>query len=212
MPIRMHPARSACQEKGSRCRDWLRVHVVDDDKIARDTISAILTASGYRVSKYRDAAEFLSHISARDSGYLLVDLRMPGMNGIQLVDRLVQSEAPFAMLVVSGHADVPLAVQAMNAGALDIIQKPFTRAVLLDQMKRVKRTWVALEKSRRRMPGSRVHALSVREHQVLKLTLAGFSSKEIARQLGGSPRTVETHRSNIMRKMGVKRLSELLDD
>lgn len=195
-----------------QCRlDWKHVHVVDDDLRTRDTIGAVLTASGYRVSKYRDAAEFLSRISMHMSGYLLVDLCMPEMNGIQLVDRLVQTQAPFAMLVVSGHADVPLTVQAMKAGALDIIQKPFTSVALLEQLKTAKRAWVDLS-SRRRTRDIKIHALSVREQQVLELTLAGRSSKEVARQLGGSPRTVETHRSNIMKKMAVKSLFELLHD
>lgn len=195
------------QETGS----GVQIYIVDDDKIARETIGAMLVVSRHRISKYSDAEEFLAAMGPEDRGCLLADVRMPGMGGIQLIERLARVRAPFAMLVISGHADVPLAVQAIKAGALDIIEKPFTKTVLLDQ---IRKAIVAFEQDQSRQPTqSPAHkspGLSVRERQVLKLTIAGHSSKEIARQLGGSPRTIETHRANIMKKMGVKRLSALI--
>lgn len=190
----------------------VRIFVVDDDPLVRDAIGAILEGSGFQTNRFSDAADFLARIQPNDFGCLLVDIRMPGIDGIQLIEQLSRSRAPFAVMVVSGHADVPLAVRAIKAGAMDVIQKPFTKTVLLEQVRKAALAASELNETIQRVQGlsHKTRSLSVREHQVLKFAVEGHSSKETARELGVSPRTVETHRASIMKKMGVKRLAELI--
>lgn len=188
-----------------------KIHIVDDDPLLRETASHILRTAGFSTASYPSADEFLAQITTADSGCLLLDIRMPGTGGIDLLEHLAKVRAPFCVVVVTGHADVPSAVRAIKAGAVDIIEKPFTKALLLQGVAKAMNAAIArnrlIERTKHLSQLSR--SLSAREQQILKLIVDGYSSKEAAQQLGISPRTVDNHRANIMRKMGVKRISAL---
>jgi two-component system, LuxR family, response regulator FixJ len=189
------------------------VYVVDDDKAVRDSLSVLLESKGYMVRNFASAPEFLAAASSLPLGCLIVDILMPEMDGLELGERLCALSLDFPMIVITGHADVPLAVQAMKAGAGDFIEKPFAAEPLLD----------SLEQARSRLgpsPGERDPAtaaaaarlalLSPREREVLEGLLDGLSNKSIAYDLAISPRTVEIHRARVMDKMGARSLSELV--
>ena len=190
------------------------VHLVDDDEAVRDSLAALLETHDFEVSTYPSGEAFLSACLASASGCLLTDIRMPGMDGLTLQERVVAAYPGLSVIVMTGHADVPLAVRAMKAGAIDFIEKPFPAPAIVDAIER------ALGESvRRREPAvpqpnaeirERLASLTPREREVLDGLVAGLPNKTIAYDLGISPRTVEIHRARVMEKMRAKSLSELV--
>jgi two-component system response regulator FixJ len=187
--------------------------VVDDDEAVRDSLSALLESKDYIVASFAAAAEFLSVAATLRPGVLIADIRMPEMDGLELQQRLKERSLQFPLIVITGHGDVPLAVRAMKAGAIDFIEKPFAMDVILDS--------IAIGCKRLLTTGSqgddfaakaaeRLSELSPRERDVLKGLLSGLPNKSIAYDLGISPRTVEIHRARVMEKMHARSLSELI--
>jgi two-component system response regulator FixJ len=188
------------------------VFVVDDDRAMRDSLRWLLESVGLTVRTYSTAAAFLREYEPAQPGCLVLDVRMPGMSGLDLQAELVRRGAGLPTIVVTGHAEVPMAVRAVKAGAVDFIEKPFSDQHLLDRVRQ------ALEidrlerevRHRREAARRRLESLTARERQVLGLVVAGKANKEIAATLGLSPKTVEVHRAHVMSKMAVDSLAELI--
>ena len=184
------------------------VHLIDDDPMVRESLEQVLKALGYRTSAHGSAEEFLQALPGLLPGCLVLDIRLPGMNGLELQRELQRRNAVFQVIVVSGHADVPLAVQAMRAGAIDIIEKPYDLARLRQSLD------AAMVSQQRELQvktaADRLTRLSPREREVLAGLMDGLSNKLIAHQLGISMRTVEVHRAHVMEKLGAASLAETL--
>lgn len=190
-------------------QDSAIIYVVDDDEAVRQSLAFLLGSAGLAVRLYDSAASFLAGLSGVSGGCLITDLRMPGMSGLELLHALKAKACRLPTIVITGHGDVPLAVEAMKAGAIDFIEKPFDQEVLLGAVK------TALERSggaseEERAVAAKLASLSARERQVLEGLIDGHSNKAIARDLGISPRTVEVYRANLMTKMEARSLSELI--
>jgi two-component system, LuxR family, response regulator FixJ len=188
------------------------VYVVDDDEAVRDSLSVLLEVNGYTSHAFSSAQEFLAAAPTLRPGCLIADIRMPRMDGLEMQQRLIERALPFPLIVVTGHGDVPLAVRAMKAGALDFIEKPFTAETILGG---VKDALARLAEPRAQdavasTAAARLETLSPREREVMEGLLAGLPNKSIAYDLGISPRTVEIHRARVMDKMGARSLSELV--
>jgi two-component system response regulator FixJ len=188
------------------------IHLIDDDEDVRRSLAFLLGTAGLAVRVHESALRFLDQLGDVQPGCIITDVRMPGMDGLELQQRLKEMGIGMPIIVMTGHADVPLAVQAMKAGAVDFIEKPFDDDVLLSAVR------VALnahEKGGQSTPETthvqaKLDSLSTRERQVLEGLLAGHPNKTIAYDLGLSPRTVEVHRATVMAKMGANSLSELV--
>ncbi len=189
------------------------VYIVDDDEAVRNSLSVLLESKGYTVRSFASAPEFLAAAPSLPIGCLIVDIRMPEMDGLELGEHLRARALEFPMIVITGHADVPLAVQAMKAGAIDFIEKPFASETMLDSLAAA-RSRLAASPSERHpataAAAARLALLSPREREVLEGLLAGLPNKSIAYDLAISPRTVEIHRARVMDKMGARSLSELI--
>ena len=187
------------------------VLIADDDEAVRDSLQILLEASGYRVRSFASGSEFLSAARPEGEACLVIDVRMPGLGGLEVQERLQAEGAALPVVVITGHGEVPLAVRAMKAGAVDFVEKPFSESVILGAVER------ALEIGRRQEGGvaaaeakARIGRLSGREREVLDRLVAGKPNKVIAHELSISPRTVEIHRARVMEKTGAKSLSELV--
>ena len=188
------------------------VYIVDDDEAVRDSLSLLLESKGYGVNSFGSALDFLVAAHALPIGCLIVDIRMPEIDGLELQERLKAGGLDFPMIVITGHADVPLAVRAMKAGAIDFIQKPFTSETILDGLAEA---LSRLASPNERDPAAAAAAeklarLSRREREVLAGLLGGLPNKSIAYDLEISPRTVEIYRARVMSKMEARSLSELI--
>jgi len=189
------------------------VHLVDDDEAVRESLAALLDVHDFTVATYPSGEAFLASCPAGAAGCLLTDIRMPEMDGLALQERVAASYPDLSVIVMTGHADVPLAVRAMKAGAIDFIEKPFPAPAIVDAIERA-----LAETARRRgaqpQPNTeireRLDSLTPREREVLDGLVAGLPNKTIAYDLGISPRTVEIHRARVMEKMRAKSLSELV--
>ena len=189
-----------------------QVFVIDDDAAMRDSLDFLLAAAGFAVETFESAADFLAVLPEVETGCVVTDVRMPGIDGIELLKRLKQEKASLAVVVMTGHGDVALAVEAMKAGAADFIEKPFDDERLIETVR------AALADAPRRDDAeaaaspivARVASLSPRERQVMEGLVAGLSNKAIAREYEISPRTVEVYRANVMTKMQAANLSELV--
>ena len=187
-----------------------RVYVIDDDEALRDSLLFLLDSAGFEVTLFETAQQFLDALPALSFGCVVSDVRMPGIDGIELLKRLKGEHSAFPIVVMTGHGDVPLAVEAMKAGAIDFIEKPFDEQAILDAVR------AALERCGDEGDGDRAAVvgklalLSERERQVLDGLISGHANKTIAHNLGISPRTVEVYRANLMAKMQAKSLSELI--
>ncbi len=188
------------------------VYVVDDDEGVRDSLQWLLEGKDYRVRCYDSAENFLNRYDAREVACLIVDIRMGGMTGLELQDRLVERKSPLPIVFITGHGDVPMAVDTMKKGAMDFIQKPFQEDALVNLVERM------LEQakgafSEHQQSASRdalLAKLTTREAQVLERIVAGRLNKQIADDLGISIKTVEAHRANIMEKLNANTVADLL--
>jgi two-component system response regulator FixJ len=188
------------------------VFVVDDDPGVRDSLTMLLESSGSAAKCYDSAAAFLASEAPNARGCLIVDVQMPDMNGLQLQNELVARRSPLTVIIMTGHGDIPIAVQAMKAGALDFLEKPFDDDVLLDSVRRAldRASAAASQADATKEAQTRLAQLTDRERQVLDLIVAGKANKVIAYELSISPRTVEIHRSRVMEKMGAGNLADLV--
>jgi two-component system, LuxR family, response regulator FixJ len=188
------------------------VHVIDDDDAVRDSLKFLLTAAGIEVRTYVSAKAFLDTLANSVSGCVITDVRMPEMSGIELLQRIQEMQLALPVIVITGHGDVPLAVEAMKIGAVDFLEKPFDDEVLLAAVRAALRRKGAEDgrEAERRQLIERIEALSRRERQVLDGLVAGHPNKIIAFDLGISPRTVEIYRANLMTKMQAASLSDLV--
>ncbi len=188
------------------------VHVVDDEEPVRKSLAFLLATAGFPVRVHESATGFLAMAPAAGKACLITDLRMPDMSGVELLERLHGMGVMMPTVVITGHGDVPMAVAAMKAGAVDFIEKPFEDEILIDAVKRAAgRLDDAMEiVDDIRSLRSRLEALSERERQILSMIVAGLPNKTIAYDLCISPRTVEVHRANIMSKMQARSLPELV--
>jgi len=188
------------------------VHVIDDDDAARDSLEFLLRSAKFEVKSYDSASAFLKATSGVNVGCVITDVRMPGMGGIELLKELQKRPGPLAVIIITGHGDVPLAVEAMKNGAIDFLEKPFDDAVLLRSVKAAFNQRGQMEKreAERAEILEKLAALSNRERQVLEGLVAGLPNKSIAFDLSISPRTVEIYRANLMTKMEADSLSDLV--
>jgi two-component system response regulator FixJ len=188
------------------------VYVVDDDQAVRDGLKALLTVSGYLVEPFDSAESFLAAIDRGATGCAILDIRMPGMNGLELQRELKRRGMALPVVIVTGHGDVPLAVAALKAGAVDFIEKPFDSDALLSSIEEALRRGAAALASAfdRDTVATRVAQLTPREREVLDLVVAGHPNKVVADRLGIAVRTVEIHRARVMEKMQARNLSELI--
>ncbi|MDE2488590.1 MAG: response regulator transcription factor FixJ [Alphaproteobacteria bacterium] len=188
------------------------VHVIDDDAAMRDSLEFLLESADLTARSYESAVAFLEHLDHLEPGCIVTDVRMPEMSGLELVSRLKDLNVGLPVIVMTGHADVPLAIQAMKAGVLDFIEKPFDDEALISVIRAALNQ--ARDQGQRAAELSEIRAklesLSPRERDVLEGLVAGSANKVIAYDLGISPRTVEIYRANLMTKMGAASLSELV--
>jgi FixJ family two-component response regulator len=188
------------------------VFVVDDDEAIRDSLQMLLASVGLKSAGFASAQEFLADYDPSQPGCLVLDVRMPGMSGIELQQRLVDMKSMLPVIFITGHGDVPMAVHAMRAGAVDFVQKPFSEQSLLDRIQQ------ALERDTRSRALlvsrdkilQRIATLTPREKQVMDRVVSGEANKVIAIELGVSERTVEIHRARVMRKMEAESLPHLV--
>ena len=184
------------------------VHIVDDDEAVRDSLGFLLEAAGYATRAWSSGESLLAALPTLEPGCIVLDVRMPGMDGVSVLRQLRERGAPHPVVMMTGHGDVPVAVRAMKAGAVDFIEKPFAQEVMLDCIR------ASLAQAGRGSAGAealaRLRSLSPREREVLEGLIAGNPNKTIAFDLGISPRTVEIHRARVMDKMGARSLSELV--
>ncbi len=188
------------------------VHIVDDDPDVRDALATALSARGFAVSAYPSAVDFLGRVGAVKPGCVITDVQMPEMTGLALLNRMQARLADFPMIVLTGEASVPMAVEALHAGASDFIEKPFDGETIHAAVSRAlaKAEAAAAQAGRRGEVQRRLEALSPREREVLDRIVEGHSNKEVARDLGISHRTVEAYRAALMMKMQAESLSELV--
>lgn len=188
------------------------VHVIDDDEAMRDSLLFLLDAAGLAGRAYDSASAFLAAIEGMERGCIVTDIRMPGMTGLDLVRRLRELQVPDAVIVITGHGDVPLAVEAMKAGVLDFIEKPFDDGQLLTAVRSAlaQSSDLQAQEAERMRVEERIASLSQRERQVLDGLVDGKPNKIIAYDLGISARTVEIYRAHVMTKMQAGSLSELV--
>ena len=189
-----------------------KVHVIDDDAAMRDSLNFLLDSAGFEVTLFETAQQFLDALPALAFGCVISDVRMPGIDGIELLKRLKALRSTFPIVVMTGHGDVPLAVEAMKLGAMDFLEKPFEDERLIAMIESALRLAEPAAKSDAVAQdiAARIASLSPRERQVMDGLVAGLSNKLIAREYDISPRTIEVYRANVMTKMQANSLSELV--
>lgn len=188
------------------------VHIIDDDAAARDALAFLLDCSEIATRTYASAVEFLGTVSSMERGCIITDVRMPEMSGLELIEKLKAVGVMDPVIVITGHADVPMAIQAMHAGVADFIEKPFSDDAILHAV----RTALARQQDRDELAVERdairekLATLSGREREVMEGLVDGKANKLIAYELSISARTVEVYRANVMTKMQARTLSELV--
>jgi two-component system response regulator FixJ len=188
------------------------VFIVDDDEAVREGLGALLAAKRYKVETFASAEDFLAALQPGRTGCLVADVRMAGMSGLDLQRELGRRGQPIPTVIITGHGDVPLAVAALKAGAVDFLEKPFDSDAILASVEE------ALRRAGRRPEtgfdpaeiAARAAGLSAREREVMDLVVAGHPNKVVAHRLGIAIRTVEIHRARVMEKLGARNLSELV--
>jgi FixJ family two-component response regulator len=188
------------------------VYVVDDDEGVRDSLQWLLEGKDYRVRCYDSAETFLSRYDPREVACLIVDIRMGGMTGLELQSRLIEVRSPLPIVFITGHGDVPMAVDTMKKGAMDFIQKPFDETALSNLVERMlaQATTAFADYQQAASRDALMAKLTTREAQVLERIVAGRLNKQIADDLGISIKTVEAHRANIMEKLNANTVADLL--
>ena len=189
-----------------------KVYVIDDDEAMRDSLNFLLDSAGFDVTLFETAQNFLDALPGLEFGCVVSDVRMPGIDGIELLKRMKTGHSTFPILVMTGHGDVPLAVEAMKLGAVDFLEKPFEDDRLIGMIEAAIRQAEPAARSEAVTNdiAARVATLSPRERQVMDGLIAGLSNKLIARDYDISPRTIEVYRANVMTKMQANSLSELV--
>jgi two-component system response regulator FixJ len=189
-----------------------KVYVIDDDEAMRHSLEFLLSSTDFEVALFESAQAFLDKLGSLDFGCVVSDIRMPGIDGMELLRRLKVGNSGFPVIIMTGHGDVPLAVEAMKLGAVDFLEKPFEDDLLIGMiasgLKRAEPE--AKNEAITREIAERVATLSPRERQVMDGLVAGLSNKAIAREYDISPRTIEVYRANVMTKMQAGSLSELV--
>ena len=188
------------------------VFVIDDDPAIRESLRWLIESVGLNVKVFATAPEFLESYLPGPPSCLVLDIRMPGMSGLDLQAELAARDIRVPVIIITGHAEVPVAVRAMKAGAFDFIEKPFSDQLLLDRISRAIEfdTQARRGRSAQADVASRLAQLTPREHQVMELVIAGKANKVIASELGLSPKTVEVHRAHVMKKMQADSLADLV--
>jgi two-component system response regulator FixJ len=189
-----------------------KVYVIDDDVAMRDSLNFLLAAANFEVALFESATNFLEMLPRLDFGCVVSDVRMPGIDGIELLKRMKSLDSRFPIVIITGHGDVPLAVEAMKLGAVDFLEKPFEDDRLIGMIEAAIRRGEPAAKDEQvtRDIAARIDSLSPRERQVMEGLIAGLSNKMIARNYEISPRTIEVYRANVMTKMQAGSLSELV--
>lgn len=188
------------------------VYVVDDDVDVREGVSALLQSVGLKVVALSSTVEFLTHKRSEEPSCLILDVRLPGLSGLDFQAELAKAQNEIPIIFITGHGDIPMSVKAMKAGAIEFLTKPFREQDILDAVR------VALERDRARHElqiqtqslRSRYDALSDREQQVMRLVCAGLMNKQVAAEIGVSEVTVKVHRHNLMKKLDARSLAELV--
>ena len=188
------------------------VYVVDDDADVREGVSALLQSVGLKVVVLSSTVEFLTHKRSEEPSCLILDVRLPGLSGLDFQAELAKAQNEIPIIFITGHGDIPMSVKAMKAGAIEFLTKPFREQDILDAVR------VALERDRARHElqiqtqslRSRYDALSDREQQVMRLVCAGLMNKQVAAEIGVSEVTVKVHRHNLMKKLDAGSLAELV--
>lgn len=188
------------------------VHVIDDDDSAREALAFLIDCAGMQVRTYNNALQFLDALPELEHGCIVTDVRMPEMSGVELIDRLKALQVPDPVIVITGHADVPMAIQAMKAGVSDFLEKPFSDDSILGAIRSALARHSGREEAdaEREAIKARMATLSQREREVLDGLVEGHANKVIAYDLNISARTVEVYRANVMTKMNAGSLSELV--
>jgi two-component system, LuxR family, response regulator FixJ len=189
-----------------------KVYVIDDDEAMRDSLNFLLDSADFKVTLFETALSFLDTLPSLDFGCVVSDVRMPGLDGIELLKRMKAGNSTFPIVIMTGHGDVPLAVEAMKLGAVDFLEKPFEDDRLIGMIEAAIQQAEPAAKSEAVTLdiASRIATLSPRERQVMDGLIAGLSNKLIAREYDISPRTIEVYRANVMTKMQANSLSELV--
>jgi two-component system response regulator FixJ len=188
------------------------VFIVDDDQAVRDSLQWLIQSVGLHVVTFPDALSFLDQIDEHQAGCVVLDVRLPGISGLELQQKLLARDIRLPVIIVTGHGDVPMAVRAMKAGALDFIEKPFSDQLLLDQVQRaidLDARW-RTEREKSDVILERLHSLSPREREVLERVVVGKVTREIAAELSLADKTVEAHRARVMEKMKAGSIAELV--
>ena len=188
------------------------VYIVDDDEAVRDSLRWLLEANSYRVRAYASAESFLAEYDEQQPGVLIVDVRMPGMSGLELQEQLIARKSTMPVVFITGHGDIPMAISTMKKGAFDFLEKPFDETALREIVGRM------FEQANQRLSQAKavrqheamLARLTSREQQVLERIVAGRLNKQIADDLGISIKTVEAHRANIMEKLQVTTVADLM--
>ena len=188
------------------------VYVIDDDAAMRKSLRWLVESVGLKVETYGSALEFLEAAKPSMVGCLVLDVRMPGMSGLDLQEQIRDQSISMPVIIITGHADVPMAVRALKSGAYDFIEKPFNDQVLLERVQK------ALEHGeeeriiddRRRMIDGRIDTLTPRERQVMEMVVNGMANKQVAAELGLSEKTIEVHRKHVMDKMQAGNVADLI--
>jgi two-component system, LuxR family, response regulator FixJ len=188
------------------------VYIVDDDAAVRDGLSALLTVSGFTLEAFDSAERFLAAVEPGAAGCAILDIRMPGMSGLDLQRELKRRGIALPIIIITGHGDVPLAVAALKAGAVDFLEKPFDGDALLTGIEEALRRDAESRSAAfdRDTVAARVAQLTPREREVMDLVVAGHPNKVVADRLGIAVRTVEIHRARVMEKTAARNLSELI--
>jgi len=186
------------------------IHVVDDDASFRTAVARLLRASGYRVAAYESGAELLSNFPVTNPGCILLDMRMSGLGGLELQDRLQETDCILPIVFLTGHGDIPTTVRAIKAGAEDFLSKPVSRITLLEAIERALARYAERRERQDRLNSlrARLSTLTAREHEVFTLVARGKPNKQIAHELEVSERTIKAHRHALMEKLAVRSLAE----
>lgn len=190
----------------------VKVFVVDDDAAMRKSLRWLIESVGLEVEAFASANEFLDAVTQDAAGCLLLDVRMPGMSGLDLQEQLKQKRISLPVIMVTGHADVPMAVRALKSGAFDFIEKPFNDQVLLERVQRAIEfeEQAQTEHAKRAEIDGRIESLTPRERQVMEMVVNGMANKQIAAELGLSEKTIEVHRKHVMDKMRAGNVADLI--